>query len=100
VPGEVVVRTLRSAWAAPAFASALAAFEDYSFGDGQQLATTPVTIAWGIHDRLLPFRTQAARARRLLPSATHLTLGVGHVPFYDDPAVVAESIRAGASVAA
>jgi pimeloyl-ACP methyl ester carboxylesterase len=97
VPPEVVVETLRAAWAAPAFAGALAAFDDYSFGDGEQLADTPVTIAWGIHDRLLPFRTQAARARALLPSATHLTLGVGHVPFYDDPAVVAEVIRSGAS---
>ena len=55
-----------------------------------------MTIAWGIHDRLLPFRTQAPRARALLPHAKHLTLGVGHVPFYDDPAVVAETIRAGA----
>jgi pimeloyl-ACP methyl ester carboxylesterase len=95
VPGEVVVQTLRAAWAAPAFAGALAAFEDYSFSDGEQLATTPVTIAWGIHDRLLPFRTQSARARTLLPSATHLTLGAGHVPFYDDPAVVAATIRRG-----
>jgi pimeloyl-ACP methyl ester carboxylesterase len=98
IPGEVVVATLRAAWAAPAFAAALAAFDDYGFADGEQLARTPVTIAWGIHDRLLPFRTQAARARRLLPSATHLTLGVGHVPFYDDPAVIAEAIRSGASV--
>jgi pimeloyl-ACP methyl ester carboxylesterase len=97
VPGEEVVETLRAAWAAPAFADALAAFDDYSFGDGEQLAATPVTVAWGIHDRLLPYRTQAARARRLLPSATHLALGVGHVPFYDDPAVVAEAIRSGAS---
>ena len=97
VPGEVVVQTLRAAWAAPAFAGALAAFEDYSFSDGPQLAATPVMIAWGIHDRLLPFRTQATRARALLPSATHLALGVGHVPFYDDPAVVAETIRRGAS---
>ncbi len=98
VPGEVVAETLRAVWAAPAFAGALAAFEDYSFGAGEQLAAMPVTIAWGVHDRLLPFRTQAARARKLLPSARHLTLGVGHVPFYDDPAVVAESIRSGASV--
>jgi pimeloyl-ACP methyl ester carboxylesterase len=100
VPGEVVVETLRAAWAAPAFAGALAAFDDYSFSDGRELATTPVTIAWGIHDRLLPFRTQAARARTLLPSATHLRLGVGHVPFYDDAAVVAEAIRSGASAGA
>jgi pimeloyl-ACP methyl ester carboxylesterase len=100
VPGDEVVATLRDAWAAPAFADALAAFDDCSFSDGEQLAGTPVTIAWGIHDRLLPCRTQAARARRLLPSATHLALGVGHVPFFDDPAVVAETIRAGASVRA
>jgi pimeloyl-ACP methyl ester carboxylesterase len=100
VPADVVVQTLRAAWAAPAFGGALAAFEDYSFSDGQQLATTPATIAWGIHDRLLPFRTQATRARTLLPSARHLTLGVGHVPFYDDPAVVAEAIRSSASARA
>jgi pimeloyl-ACP methyl ester carboxylesterase len=100
VPAGVVVETLRAAWAAPAFAGALAAFDDYSFGDGEQLVDTPVTIAWGIHDRLLPFRTQAGRARTLLPSATHLTLGVGHVPFYDDPPVVVATIRSGASGAA
>jgi pimeloyl-ACP methyl ester carboxylesterase len=100
VPREIVVETLRAAWEAPAFASALAAFDDYSFSAGEQLAATPVTVAWGIHDRLLPYRTQAARARRLLPSATHLTLGAGHVPFYDDPPHVAEAIRSGASAGA
>jgi pimeloyl-ACP methyl ester carboxylesterase len=97
MPAQEVVATLRAAWGAPAFAGALTAFDDYSFGGGEQLAGTPVTIAWGIHDRLLPFRTQAARARRLLPEARHVTLGVGHVPFFDDPAVVAATIHAGAS---
>jgi pimeloyl-ACP methyl ester carboxylesterase len=100
MPSDVTIATLRAAWAAPAFAAALAAFDDYSFHDGEQLAGTPVTVLWGIHDRLLPYRTQAPRARRLLSSATHLALGVGHVPFYDDPAVVAEAIRIGASVRA
>jgi pimeloyl-ACP methyl ester carboxylesterase len=97
VPGDVVAATLRDAWAAPAFAEALAAFDDYSFDEGEQLAATPVTIAWGNRDRLLPFRTQAPRARRLLASAAHVTLGAGHVPFYDDPAAVAGAIRSGAS---
>jgi hypothetical protein len=32
----------------------------------------------------------------MLPRARHLSLGVGHVPFYDDPAVVAETLRLGA----
>jgi pimeloyl-ACP methyl ester carboxylesterase len=96
MPGEVVVQTLRDAWAAPAFADALAAFDRYAFERGDQLAGTPVTIAWGNADRLLPFRTQAPRARTMLPHARHLTLGAGHVPFNDDPPAVAEAIRTGA----
>ena len=54
----------------------------------------PVTIAWGVHDRLLPYRLQAPRARALLPWATHVSLGAGHIPFFDDPAAVAEVVRA------
>jgi pimeloyl-ACP methyl ester carboxylesterase len=96
IPGEVVVQTLRDAWAAPAFAGALAAFDGYSFQRGDELTRTPVTLAWGNQDRLLPYRTQARRARAMLPNTRHVTLGAGHVPFYDDPAAVAETIRAGA----
>jgi pimeloyl-ACP methyl ester carboxylesterase len=94
MPAEEAVATLRDAWAAPAFAGALAAFGKYRFGNPQQLRSTPVTIAWGERDRLLPYRLQAPRARALLPWATHVTLGAGHVPFYDDPAAVAEVLRA------
>ena len=54
-----------------------------------------MTIAWGRRDRLLPYRLQAPRARAVLPWATHVTLGAGHVPFYDDPAACAEAIRTG-----
>ncbi len=93
-PREEAVATLRDAWASPAFAGALAAFDDYRFGAPEQLRDTPVTIAWGKRDRLLPYRLQAPRARAMLPWATHVTLGAGHVPFYDDPAAVAEVIRA------
>ena len=96
IPVEVVVQTLRDAWAAPAFSDALAAFDRFAFRGGAELAHTPVTIVWGNQDRLLPYRTQAPRARTLLPQARHVTLGVGHVPFYDDPAAVAETIRQGA----
>ena len=62
----------------------------------------PVTVAWGASDHLLPARRQAPRARALLPWARHLTLGAGHVPFFDDPGAVAEVIRScanGASTA-
>ena len=69
MPGEVVVQTLREAWAAPAFADALAAFDRYTFHCGDELARTPLTIAWGNADRLLPYRPQAPRARALLAHA-------------------------------
>jgi len=35
----------------------------------------------------------------MLPWARHVTLGAGHVPFYDDPAAVAEVIRASCAAA-
>ncbi len=94
LPAEEAVATLRDAWASPAFAAALDAFRHYRFQHPEQLRSTPVTIAWGRRDRLLPYRLQAPRARALLPWATHVTLGAGHVPFSDDPAAVAEVIRA------
>ncbi len=96
LPADEAVATLRAAWAAPAFAAALAAFDQYTFGAGEQLSGTPLTVLWGKQDRLLPYRLQAPRARAQLPHARHVTLGAGHVPFYDDPPAVAEAIRVGA----
>jgi pimeloyl-ACP methyl ester carboxylesterase len=94
LPAEEAVATLRDGWASPAFARTLAAFSDYSFSAPEQLRSVPVTIAWGNRDRLLPYRTQARRARRMLPGADHVTLGAGHVPFYDDPQAAAAVVRA------
>jgi pimeloyl-ACP methyl ester carboxylesterase len=93
LPAEEAIATLRDAWASPALAGALKAFDRYSFEKPEQLRHTPVTIAWGARDRLLPYRLQAPRARQMMPWATHLTLGAGHVPFYDDPGAVAAAIR-------
>jgi len=100
LPADEAVGTLRDAWAAPALKSALRAFSSYRFHDGDELKGTPVTIAWGRRDALLPFALQAPRARTELPDAEHLTLGAGHVPFYDDPAAVASAIRDHAARAA
>ena len=93
LPAEEAVSTLRDVWAAPALQATLRAFDDYRFESPEQLHSTPVTIAWGNRDWLLPYRLQAPRARALLPWAEHVTLGAGHVPFYDDPAAAAEVIR-------
>jgi pimeloyl-ACP methyl ester carboxylesterase len=93
LPAEEAVATLRDGWAAPAMAGALRAFGDYRFEGPEQLRSVPVTIAWGRRDRLLPYRLQAPRARRMLPNAEHVTLGAGHIPFSDDPPAVAAVIR-------
>jgi pimeloyl-ACP methyl ester carboxylesterase len=100
LPAEEAVATLRDAWASPAMAATLAAFDHYRFSRGEQLASLPVTIAWGVRDRLLPYRLQAPRARAELPAATHVALGAGHVPFFDDPAAVAAVISTCARSAA
>jgi len=94
LPAEEAVATLADAWAAPALKRTLEAFSGYRFRDPEALRNVPVTIAWGNRDRLLPYRLQAPRARRMLPQATHVTLGAGHVPFYDDPEAAAAVIRA------
>jgi pimeloyl-ACP methyl ester carboxylesterase len=99
LPVEEALATLRDAWDAPAFSEALAAMGEYSFGAPEQLRRAQVTIAWGARDRLLPYARQAPRARAMLPWARHLTLGAGHVPFFDDPAAVAAVIRADALTA-
>ncbi len=97
MPAEEPPRILRNAWASPALGSALAAFSGYTFAAGKEIdPSIPLTVAWGIHDRLLLYRPQSSRARALLPRARHLDLGAGHVPFFDDPAAVAEAIRTSA----
>jgi len=93
VPAQEAVAALRDLWAAPALQPTLRCFESYFFGAPDQLHSTPVTIAWGNRDRLLPYRLQAPRARALLPWAQHVTLGAGHIPFFDDPSACAEVIR-------
>jgi pimeloyl-ACP methyl ester carboxylesterase len=92
MPGPEAQAVLRDAWAAPSFPGALAAFDRYRF-DPAGLDGSRVTVAWGSRDLLLPFGLQAPRARRELRSARHVTLpGLGHVPFWDDPGMVARVI--------
>ncbi|MGW0807518.1 alpha/beta fold hydrolase [Nonomuraea sp. NPDC002799] len=54
---------------------------------------SPITIAWGEHDRLLP-RRQAVRAARWSGQRVKLLKGCGHVPMSDDPELVARVILA------
>jgi pimeloyl-ACP methyl ester carboxylesterase len=49
---------------------------------------SPITIAWGEHDRLL-VRRQAVRAARWSGQRVKLLKGCGHLPMSDDPGLVA-----------
>jgi pimeloyl-ACP methyl ester carboxylesterase len=100
LPVDEALSALDDAWSAPAFQTALAAFSHYRMQAPEKLRRVPVTIAWGRHDRLLLYSRQAPRARAMLPWATHVTLGAGHLPCHDDPAAVAEVIRASTRAAA
>jgi pimeloyl-ACP methyl ester carboxylesterase len=60
--------------------------------EGLRDITSPVLVAWGSRDLLLPSR-QAARFARELPHAElRLLPGVGHVPMADDPQLIASII--------
>lgn len=85
-PPAAVVADADAFRAGAAFPAACASFGDYVFGDPGALTDIPVTVVWGTRDALLPWRTQAARARQALPWARHVRLaGCGHLPFADDP---------------
>ena len=60
----------------------------------------PVTIAWAGRDLVLPV-SQARTAKQRLPHAEHVVLrGVGHVPMFDNPELIAKVIKRGATPSA
>jgi pimeloyl-ACP methyl ester carboxylesterase len=55
--------------------------------------TSPVLLAWGTNDKILPEDRYAPRMRRLLPHARSMELGgLGHVPMGDDRELIARTI--------
>jgi pimeloyl-ACP methyl ester carboxylesterase len=91
LPVDAAVRAARNLARSPGWRPTLDALGRSTFSGGSDVQG-PVTIAWGEKDRLLLPR-QAARARRALPHARHVTLfGCGHVPTYDEPELVARTI--------
>ncbi len=55
----------------------------------------PITLAWSREDRLFPVDVYGARAQQMIPGARFVVLDdVGHVPMFDDPELVADTIRA------
>lgn len=54
---------------------------------------TPVTIAWGERDQVIPFEAYGKPMLVKVPGAHNLIIkGVGHVPMYDDPEQIVDII--------
>jgi pimeloyl-ACP methyl ester carboxylesterase len=79
----------------PDFDQHLAQTRRERFAGGTEIAA-PVTVAWGECDRLLPGK---ARLLHELPAHTRVVSlpGCGHVPMWDDPELVVETILGAAS---
>jgi pimeloyl-ACP methyl ester carboxylesterase len=90
LPAADGLAAARALAGAPGFALTRRAFADmppWTYPNTGALTRIPVTIAWGTRDAVLPYRTQARRARAVLPTARHVRLpSCGHLPFADDPA--------------
>jgi pimeloyl-ACP methyl ester carboxylesterase len=95
VPASEAAASLRAV-AASDFERTLRAFAYGRFSGGSAVAV-PVTIGWGLRDRLLLPR-QRLRALREVRGARGVDLpGCGHVATYDDPELVARVVLEGAA---
>jgi pimeloyl-ACP methyl ester carboxylesterase len=93
VPFDHVLGDVRGfLYARPTLRTMLAAAEAFTETPPSDV---PVTVAWAGRDLVLP-RWQAQTARRRLPAANHIVLrGVGHVPMFDNPHLVAQVLLRG-----
>lgn len=96
-PGDMaldeIVESVDALIGASAFEDVSNAFTGY-LAPANAADRVPVTIAWGDKDLLLLPR-QLERSRRRLPRARHVLVpGAGHLMMFDDPAAVAEVVRA------
>jgi len=75
----------------PGFAHWIRTTKTLARADAEQ--TYPIRIAWAEHDRTIPFQRYGRPVLDVLAGAEHITLeSVGHVPMFDDPALVARTI--------
>lgn len=87
VPYQAAVRMVRSYGRATAYEATAIAMRQSHFQGSEQIEV-PVTLAFGERDRLIaPARPRIRNARTVrLP-------GCGHIPMWDDPALVLDLIR-------
>jgi pimeloyl-ACP methyl ester carboxylesterase len=93
LPADHVIGDVRGFLKArPALATLLQAAEPFT---DPIPGNVPVTVAWAARDLVLPV-TQARTAQARLPYAEHIVMrGVGHVPMFDNPSLVADILLRG-----
>lgn len=90
---EEAATFIEAAWRCAAFEGIVEALPTQPVSQPLDPAPCPIRLVWGAEDRLLPIRGYSERWRRMLPSADWVELpNAGHVPMFDAPDAVADSI--------
>lgn len=93
LPGPLAVQWIEAAADTPCWRTLLKHADSYNVENSVASIDTPLRIAWGTKDRILPYRGYTPAHKRHFPHAEWITLeGLGHVPMSDDPARVAQTI--------
>ncbi|MBV9168004.1 MAG: alpha/beta fold hydrolase [Solirubrobacterales bacterium] len=95
VPPADVVQMMRASLQCTIFPRVIDALRlDHARVTDLDQISAPTLIAWPRHDRMLPMGRHADRFRAEIPGVEFRVLeGVGHVPTWDDPQLVARLIR-------
>ncbi|HEY3947068.1 MAG TPA: alpha/beta fold hydrolase [Solirubrobacteraceae bacterium] len=95
VPPADVVQMMRASLQCPIFPRVMDALQsDHARVTDLDQISAPTLIAWPRDDRMLPMGRHTDRFRAEIPGVEFRVLeGVGHVPTWDDPQLVANLIR-------
>lgn len=98
IPADEAIEMATTYARTPTFDTHLAATRRDRFRDGKGI-NVPVTVAWGDRERVIPAK---ARLRDELPEHARFVdlSGCGHIPMWDDPELVAQTILDGATAPA
>jgi pimeloyl-ACP methyl ester carboxylesterase len=94
VPPRAAAATIRGAAECPAYIPLMEAILRDGPPTDLRSIDVPVRVAWGTGDRILTYPAYWEPLRRILPPETELVElpGLGHVPMWDDPALVARTV--------
>lgn len=93
IPADEMVELIADFAQCPLFAALASGAATLHQIEELDIAHCPVHIAWAGKDRLIPYRRFGHPMHDLVRGAEFSTLpGVGHVPTYDDPRLIARTI--------